>query len=284
MKYLFNIILFLLFFNNSFAHKNVSVRKEFGNIKVQVTSGFFYEEINKGLVIGMYAEKLSKELNYSEPITLWLRHNYERDVETKYYLNKDSKGLRISIKDRNFSISKILKFIKQSIKNSKKIESIDKKILFKILSKKDKQVAKILTEKIYRPDIVEQLLLTSNVSYYIKNEKFYLYRIIDKKEKILIVLDNLFQLSDNGEYSLLVFESVDHFINIPNNRLLSYSKKVEIENVDTYYKPYRVYNISGGKCIISFRKLSNRESERVMLYLFWKNSLIQDLNKFLKIE
>ena len=54
----------------TFAHENTIVFKNFGNVKVRIETGYQDEGINKMALWGQLAEKLCKELNYTDTVFL----------------------------------------------------------------------------------------------------------------------------------------------------------------------------------------------------------------------
>ena len=61
---------------HAYAHEDRHIVNDFGNIKTRIITGFEYEEINNVALLGRLAEKLAKELDYSDLIFLDFRHDY----------------------------------------------------------------------------------------------------------------------------------------------------------------------------------------------------------------
>ncbi|MCX6146269.1 MAG: hypothetical protein NTW25_03340 [Candidatus Kapabacteria bacterium] len=58
------------------AHTNFYTIKTFGKVKVRFLTGYEYEEINKGMIIGKLADSLRNVLNYQDSILLDFTHSY----------------------------------------------------------------------------------------------------------------------------------------------------------------------------------------------------------------
>lgn len=102
---IFMIILFLYFIlifnyqNILIAHTNFYTVKTFGKVKVRFLTGYKYEEINNGMIIGKLADSLRNVLNYQDSILLDFSQQYNdnstfisyENGKNRYY-NKDEFG------------------------------------------------------------------------------------------------------------------------------------------------------------------------------------------------
>jgi len=289
MKYVLLIVSFF-WASNSFAHKDKVISKSYGNVEVVFSTGFYYEEINKGLIIGEYAEMLSKKLNYSEPIVLFFKHNYTSYEERYYKINPIREGpdsnlknqIFIKMKDSEYDICEVLKLIEYSISNSNKdIDGLS--ILKKLKDSTSTAIVSVLNNKVYRPNVVNELMISKRdgVSYYYKNEECFMFVKRDNKENVLFSSKNIYQFSKRGDFSFLVFDTKESFYFISSIKLDEKPKKVIVRNVDNQFLPYLIKGISYSMTSITFQKYRNRKNERVMIYSHHDEKLIQNIGNFI---
>ncbi|MCH2491121.1 MAG: hypothetical protein MK211_13340 [Flavobacteriales bacterium] len=286
MKKLFLIFNFLMLHQLAFSHETVNVTKDFNNVKVIFTTGYYYEEINKALIIGEYSERLSKKLNFQGKITLWFNHDYTNDKETYYLINSDivkssySKDeIFIKMKDESYNILQVLTLLEQSILNFQRNDKLGEVLILKEDKRISNLLKSILEAKIYRPSFVKDLAIPDNgISYYFKQDSFYVYRIENEVENILFNEKSIYQLSAIDEYSILFFNSKTTFYFISSNRLRPPSKKIEIETNILPTKPYLLSNISKEMISLSFQEDQRNKAERVMIFNHKKGILIQDIS------
>lgn len=289
MKSIHFIFCFLLL-QSAYAHKTKVVVEDFGNIKVIFTTGFYFEEMNKGLIIGQYAEMLSKELNFEQQVTLWFDHSYTKKIIKEYNINdrdfdeySKKNGIFIKMNDRSYEVSDVLQLLEYSILNYNKISNVDGIEILNSLRVKSKNVEDVLSNKIYRPTIIKELEnKNSLISYYYKDGHYHLYRNESDGENILFIFDNIFQLTEINENSTIVFSSPDTFYFITNDRLANPSKKVNITNIDSYYYPYQIRDISSDITSITMYSVPNTNNQRVMIFLNREEKLIQNLRDFIR--
>lgn len=290
MKAFFLIIFLVLGFNNVFAHKDILISEDFGNVKVLFKTGFYYEEMNKSLIIGKYAELLSKKLNYTHRITLFFIHNYTNNNEVYYKFASDDKNnslnkddIYLEMKDEEFDIFKVLWLLEHSIKNVNNFNSLDEEQILNKIDPNSESINEILKTKFYRPLLIENLTLPDNkISYYFQNNKFHIFRVENKAEKVLFEVDNIFQIAMIDEDSFLIFITKESFYYITSNRLKSPSQKMIIKNFNEQVLPYGISNVSFNITSITFSKFRNRKDERVMLFYHENENLIQDISEFIK--
>lgn len=124
-----------------FASRDCSDERTFGNVYIDITSSFRYEENNQAFMLGSYAQLLSEELNYHEPISIIYRHIYDTSIQPEYYIsmgnsqrvvddstkttkevtNKETLFIRIFAYNLNFT--ETIKMIEFAILNKTKIEA-----------------------------------------------------------------------------------------------------------------------------------------------------------------
>ena len=281
------IIFIIIGFSNIYAHKNVTISQSFGNVRVIFTTGYYYEEINKALIIGQYAENLSKKMNFNNQITLFFKHNISHHREVYYKLRNNveeednTDEIFLDMKDNEFSIFQILKLIEYAIINIDKLDNLDGITLLKKDENKYSKILKdVLEKKIYRPIIVKELNIPNNgISYFYKEDRFHVFRIENKSEKILLNLKNIHQIAEVDEYSFLIFNSKKSFYYITSNRLKKPSQRIYIDNVYKQIIPYKVYKLSNYIISITFPEFRSTKSERIMLFDHNKKLLIQDISE-----
>lgn len=290
MKSLLATLLVICSINISYAHKNKVISEDYGNVKVLFTTGHYFQEINKGLIIGKYSEMLSKELGYNSQITLWFKHSFSDSDIHNYEVTHDrkddpskSKEIFIKMEDDSYDVCDILGLLEYSILNVNSIGSWDGNKIIDNLSTSSKTLKEVLNNKVYKPQEVTELNnLSQNSRYYFKDDKFHFFRINDGNEEIILSLDDIFQLSDKGEYSYLLFDSINSFYFIPIDRRKSVSEKIEIKDAKDQYMPYRVSEISNQLTSVTFTQFRSNKRERVALYDEEKQVLTQDILKLIK--
>lgn len=73
------LIFSILFFINlqvSYGFSDKEINKQYGNVHVRVTTGYWYSEIDKALIAAQLAQKLSSRLHYKKPIFIDFHHYY----------------------------------------------------------------------------------------------------------------------------------------------------------------------------------------------------------------
>lgn len=282
MKQFLAVLFIIIGCSKSYAQKNVTVSQSFGNIKVVFTTGYYYEEINNALIIGQYAEKLSQKLNFHSPIILFFRHNIGHDREIFYHINNNisdnrkDREIYFEMKDREFNILNILKLMEYTILN--KTPNIDGAHLFEEI-KISTILAAVLENKIYRPAILKELQIANNgISYFFRNGRFHVFRKENDKEKILFDFQQIYQIAEIDEYSMLIFDSKESFYYVSSNKLKNPSPRIYIENATDQILPYKVCNLSNTLVSITFSEFRSIQDERVMLFNHRNEFLIQDVS------
>lgn len=271
-----------------YAHKSINVTKTFNNVKIIFSTGYYYEEINKALIIGEYAEQLSSSLEFDNKITIWFRHIYT-DYQPKSYTIKHGKEnnltntneIFLELYDTEYNIEDVLKLVEYSIKNINNFKETDGvKILKKC--KKTKTVKKILIKKVYRPNYVKELAINNNgVLYYYQRNKFYIYTKTTTSDKVIASLDNIYQFSKIDNYSNIVFETDKIFYIFQNTNLDDKLNQYKIENLKVFNEPYDIKLLTPNILSLSLYSKPNIRKNRVILFLIKEKRIVQNLNSIL---
>lgn len=161
-RFIFLLMLVVLSFK-VYAHKNINVTKTFKNVKIVFSTGYYYEEINKALIIGKYAEQLSSNLDFDNKITIWFRHIYTDHLPKSYTIKHNKRNsltntneIFLELYDTEYNIEDVLKLVEYSIKNINNFKETDGIKILKKCKKKSKTVKYILAKKVYRPNYVKE--------------------------------------------------------------------------------------------------------------------------------
>lgn len=320
-KYFLTSILALTFVA-AFAHQDFSLTKDFGNVKVRIKTGFEYEEIAKVFMFGQLAEKLSKQINYSDPIFLDFNHHYIRNCNPDYFLSYDKGKIQHSWSgaemgddflkknlivvrqvSRCFDAEVTLKLLEYALHNLAQIKSSQKEINYNknycqwiinsidttlikkhLLVPTSEQLKNILNTKIERLERDFRY----GISYFFKGNQYNVFaRGYDKVDTTLLKLDNIYDFKKVGSSTVVVFDtdSSFYYVNQYENKV---SKRQVIQNIHNYFEPFRVVNIGGKKLLIYFwhypKENHSELTERTSIYLTQKDELIQDLDKLIEKE
>lgn len=270
------IIIWGLPFTSSFAHQDFWVVKDYANVKVRVKTGYNYEEINKAFIIGQLAEKLAKELNYSDQIFLDFNHQYVEDCTPAYFISFD-KGKIEYTRDRaseekdylsqntvvvrqvsrQFNAIATLKLLEYSIQDISSVKALQKQIEYdqNFCQWRINTIDTILiATQLNKPtsDLINKLLKTRierpveddkpGISYYVQDNLYKLYtKGLDNKTREIFTLRYIYDILET-EAGTLVFDSDTSFYLIEFNLLESseISTKHIIDNKQNFYK-YRPY-------------------------------------------
>jgi len=308
-------LIFTLNFCMAFAHSDFYRIEDFGNVKVRITTGFNYEEINKVFLLGQLAEQFAKQLNYSEPIFLDFSHYYVGNCEPDYFISYDkgkihytwnkksnekdflqNNSIVIRQVSRHFDAQTTLKLLEYAILNIDNIKSFQKKIEYKknycqwninsidtTLIKKmldepnSIQVNQILNFKIERDKDFKY-----GVLYYLQDNKYTIFYRGYDGDRDLITLDNVYDFKRIDYAYAVVFDTDSSFYFI-NHKV---SDRHIIQDTDGYYRPYKIEYMGGNKVSIYFYDcfIINKNRGRNLIYLMCKDELIQDLDKLINKE
>ncbi|NDV80158.1 hypothetical protein [Dysgonomonas sp. 511] len=304
-----------------FAHSDVGYQYKYGNVKGYIFYGYYeHEERNKAEIIAQYAELLAKEMNYRDTIFLNFTHDYvkgaQKEYEYKILLNGEKKGLPIVIsQNRNrYDIIQTLLLVEYAINNKAAIEKTPQKMLpdadmEKITSRSiSENVSKIISHKIYKPAdrINADLDQIDEISYYVQNNKFHVYKkgsthnaekdVLEKTEEVLLQLDNIYQFSKlrlypyYGSSKAVVFDSDSSFycIDIAADYDFDrtfFSKRYPIDKPSYVFEPYLVNDVGGNIITIHFVVMQTIHSvkHKVIGYRMEDDCLIEDLNHFFNL-
>ncbi|EWH09144.1 hypothetical protein KLA_17374 [Cellulophaga geojensis KL-A] len=293
------IFLFLIVISstqNSFAHQDFWITKEFGNVKTRIKTGYFYEEIQKIEIIGELAKILCEKLNYTEPILLDFNHFYVGQCEPDYFISFDKgiikydygkieKGIKLLSKNgivirqvsNEFDPSTSLALLEYAILNLKTIKSNQKEIEYDenycqwiintfdtikikeaVKNRLSHSVKEVLANKIYRPESDFKFGYT----YYWQDGKFTVIELdVNGKETIVSEFEKLYDFKRVGN-CVFIFTSASDFYTINKTygrRPKIISKKWTITNAEENYRPYKLEYIGGYKYSIYFWYNSNEE-------------------------
>lgn len=318
-RYILTLILFLTF-GNVFAHEDFWITKDFGNVKVRIKTGFYYEEINKVFIIGQLAEQFSKKMNYNGKIFIDFNHHYTGNCDPDYFLSYDKgkiqysrsgvdkekdflkeKSIVVRQVSRQFDAETTLKLLDYAIQNVGQIKSSQKEINYNknyrqwiinsidttkirtiLLEPVSNQIKTSLTLKIEKPEKEFKY----GLSYFFKDNKYSIFsREYYKGDNTLLTLDNIYDLKKIGNSSMIIFDTDSTFYYVKQYKE-KVSKRQFIQKKYDYYLPYKVENIGGDKISIYFYYYSKEEGrqpkERTLIYLIEEDELIQDLDKLIE--
>ncbi len=302
-------------FNTAYAHQDFSLTRNYGNIKVRITTGYNYEEINKAFIIGQLAEQIVKDLHYSEQIFLDFHHHYVGDCSSDYFISYDKgainntwansekgkdflnkKAIVIRQVSRKFIIETTLKLLQYSITNLSAIKISQKTIDYNknfcqwnintidtnLIKKQLKTENSHLLQNILQLKIERQKKgFTYGVSYFWQNNHFHIFFRKNNQDTVLLVLDNVYDINQNIDYSAMIFDTDSSFYHIQYLNKLTISKRNVIINTNNNFQPFEIIKIGLNKLAIQYWYYSlNDEStkERTLIYLIEKDELIQDLD------
>lgn len=311
-------LLFILTTEAVFGHSDFWLTKDFGNVKVRITTGFQYEEIKKSWIIGELAKKLCRQLNYTKPIFIDFNHYYIGDCEPDYFLSFDDgsiiqtwenakpkpllneKSLVIREVGRKFTPSITLQLLEYAITNAYEIRSTQKLIEYnqnycqwKVRSIDTLQVKRIASGKI--SEVVKRVLMTrvyrhedrknkNNISYYFQNNKYHIfYDTYEIKDSVLLAVDNIYQFENISFDENIVFDTDSSFYFIQGVNNPRTSKRWVIEKTNGNYRPYDISTVGSYKVTFSFwyydKTVGKQLKERNVLYKSNSDELLQDLDK-----
>lgn len=293
------LVLFLTiisFTQNTFAHQDFWMIKDYGNVKVRIKTGFDYEEIKKAFIYGQLVEKLASELSYKEQIFLDFNHHYIGKCESGYFISYDKGAIAYTwsgattqkpIFEKNaivirqvsntFDAKTTLKLAAYAIQNLSEVKTNQNYIDYNknycqwriktIDSSKIKDIVNgnmskanysVMPSKIERPDKEFKFGHT----YYWQNDKYIVIERDTKgKETPVKEFDNIHEFRRVGN-CIFIFTSVSDFFTLNKThrrRPKVISKKWSIENAELNYRPYKIEHLGGYKYSIYFIYRSNEK-------------------------
>lgn len=255
------LIMFLLLISSIFilAHEDFVIKRNYGKVKVEIITGYYYEEIYKTMIIGQYVNLLANRCNFSDSISLRFKHLYTNieNMNVNYKIcERNNNEIYLFSEANQFEIRKILELIYLKI-NKGKIKNIS-------------LIEEILSNKIERPNFLSQLEIDDNINYYYQDDKYYIYR--KDNSDIILKLNNLYQIKSIGN-ELFVFDKFNSLYYINS----SFQKKnINFTNIG-FYNPIEVKFITNQVIAILLRKQSNAEI-KVLIYLPFKNKLFENID------
>jgi len=259
MKNLYILIVVLIISLKSYAHKDILVTEKFGNIKIITKTGFYYEELNKTFMIGEYAKLLCNELKFKDTITIFFKHNYVEEMNSKFSIQKYKenkvRNFFITYESSKFDFIETLNIIEYIIKNNSKSMKCN---LNNIVEKSQSElINNILSNKIYRPVLVKELTNSNNLSYYVQNGKYTFFYLKNDKEQVIFTTTEVYQFSSINSNIYIVFDTKKSFYCITMEDFLSL-KKVNFDN-ENYYMPYSLNLVSENVINIILSKYQNEK-------------------------
>lgn len=222
MKYIRNpvfLLAFILLSFHVFAHQDVVISVNKGNIHLEYLSGWHQLEIrNKIKIFLELADRLVKEkYANSEQLYIYFGHDYTKSDTSFYALGYGqisfwdfdkyktsntvtTRGIKIVIRDRDFDIKKMLLLVNSAYSNIGSIEnkqsrytikskyyrndtlnSIPFNQVEKYLSSSDAAIGNLLSEKIYRN--LQKVKDGWDIDYYFQSNKFHFYNTRKPEEE-----------------------------------------------------------------------------------------------------
>ena len=305
-RYILFFIL-ILTFGNAFAHQDRQIIKDFGNVKVRITTGFKYEEIEKVFIFGQLSEELAKQLNYSKPIFLDFNHYYVENCEPDYFISYDNgniqhyytgkdieidflknKSIIVRQVARQFDAQTTLKLLEYAILNIEKVKftqkkigydknycrwrinSIDTTLIKQVLNQPNSiQLDKVLNLRIEK--------INYEISYYLQNGKYTLFlRDFYKADTNLLTLDNIYQFVRIDDFLVIVFDTDTSFYFIDKYKV--YKRQI-FKNRN--YIPFEVkyVEIKNEEKIFVILIEKEYSSVKYLIYFPEEDKLLQDIKE-----
>jgi hypothetical protein len=283
-------------------------------VVVRIKTGFQYEEINKAWIIGDLTNKLTKRLNYNDTVFLDFAHYYVGDCLPDYFISFDfgsikqaysggeintflkREALVIREVSRKFDAAATLRLTEYAIKNLFSIIKSQKIIEYKknycqwlinsidieltrniVLQRSSTIVNEILASRVYKPDTEKND--SSVISYYLENNKYYIYDGDKTKNTVLLIVDNIYQFKAVSTNEAIVFNTDSTFYFVQGGSNLHTSKRLAIKDTNDFYKPYVIKKVDSDKVTVSFwfyvRDVYSA-IEKDLVYDIKKDELIQN--------
>ncbi|MBO9693374.1 hypothetical protein [Chryseobacterium sp.] len=216
------IILLLSFFCANGYAKNITVHHTSGNVIVHISCFSYREEINKGIIIGQYAQELSKKYNYNDSIEIFLEMVPNQQPE---YFFRNKKNIFLHVNAYNFNLLDNLKLIEFAILKKGKIpHKVD--IGGILQGSNSEQIEQVLLLPVERPNIIKELSNDTDYSYRYQYDKYYIYNI--KTKESLISVNSIYLFSTIAYSRPIIFINNHQFYYknlIGDLKLVSFSKE-----------------------------------------------------------
>jgi hypothetical protein len=297
-------LLALIFWSfNAFAHQDVIYSVNKGNVHLQYLSGWGELEIgNKIKIFIEICENLIRgKFDNSEQLYIYFGHDYTKSDSSYYTVgygqfsfwdyekNKTSKdikakGIKITIRDKDFDIKQMLNLVNSAFTNidfikdnqlKYRIEPILHKLdtlnsipfaqVEKYLSSSDSTINNLLTKKYYRSLPREE---DGRVGYYFQNNRFHFYNtnvkewspaqskyvVTKTSDKDILVVDNIYEIFGNVYDGYFVFTNDSTFYFIPQLK-------------DKVRGPFKIDSVRAGRQPITKYYHEYRPIEKFILFI-----------------
>jgi hypothetical protein len=276
-----NLFFFFFFYSLIYGHEDVIIKQTYSNVIITTTAQDYVEEINKTFIIGQYVEKLLKSYSYNDKIYLYFIENQLEKPNIKVWLpnlsdnSSNLDGINIMFIMHQYNIEGCLKVIENAIINKKNLSQFAKKNMSIYQAIPSNAVNEVLKIKIYRPNVIKELEKSNEISYYVQDNKYYIFKN-NLNSSNIAVFDNILDYKYLKNGIIVVFTNIYEF-NVVYKDFPIIRKK--IENLPSFYRPYNV-TLIGDKILIGFSAYSELKN-RVLVYFFDKDILIQDFDSLI---
>lgn len=196
-------LLFILFitFNISFAHTTKTFKRKYGNVLVNVTVNEVSEKINTGLIIAQYFDLyLTKKNKPKYIIDLYFFEDfYQQKTINSITKSQKKDTLTLVFVNNFFSVEECIKVLEFCIDNPSKVNDSNKKYRDIIKGQNSKDLEEVLSHKIVRPNLINELKLEGDYNYFYKKDSYAFYNI-KNNEKLFELKDgfsNFFDLKND---------------------------------------------------------------------------------------
>ena len=290
-RYIFILLAVSMICGHTYAHENMHIVKDFGNVKISIITGYEYEEINNVALLGQLAEKLAKKLKCSASIFLDFEHDYSNKGVTKSSVSHELQNKKIIVWQcsNHFDAQTTMKLLEYAILNYKKnpqlkhinykrstLNPIDSLELIKVISAPDSD----LLSKIMKIRVDSDENMEYGISYYLQNNRYYVFQkgfYQQGLETILFDLEHIYDFKKTGETSALIFDTDSTFCYAEMSDVVNFNesrdteKEAKISQRQTIdnregYRPFMVKDIGGEKIAISFCILQNGKMAKTLIW------------------
>lgn len=268
-----------------YAHENVIFQKSYGNVNLISSTPYYTEDLNKNIITAKYVELLLKELDYKENIYLWLWP--ERDMTFKAYFEtgeSQQKGLNVFITEKETDVFKTLNLIENVILNQKSLDKERDKLLSWYNSAQSELVKKVLLNKIYRPNDVQEIQYPDSFDYAF--DYFYengIYHVLSYQNREIFEVaqvNKILQFTMATSSLLFIFTETNSLTVIKADYKYDGSKyNATSETFKFDFKPEWEYSFRPYKFRLLGQKhitIENIFGDKVSLYNIQKKKLTQD--------
>lgn len=283
MDKIFLIILFCIS-QILFSHENKQFTKIYNNVKINTSTAYYSEKINQMLIIGQYAEMLSKKYNFNKNIELNFFETTGSDFLFGYYQKKNIKDsinlgcLNLRFQKYDFDITGCLNIIEFGILNLKKIEKSKEKLSIIYNSKPSNIIIDLLQNKLYRPNEIKELKSISPFDYYFQGDDFFITSIDKNNKEVVIETVNAFlDIYTINKKKIVLFINKEQIEIIDTEKTID-KYLLKIYNSDKFYRPFKIQLLGEDKILFEFNADSFYRN-RTMIFFIKKNIFIEDLDE-----